>query len=172
MELNTKGRYAVMAMADLAAQAAKQTTSEAGEQVGGHATPLSDIADRQQISLAYLEQLFLRLRKAGLIESLRGRTGGYTLGRPARTIAIASILAAVEEPVKMTRCQGGEDGCVGHDRCLTHDLWTALGDHIAVFLEGVTLQDVLDGMPSHHAPSRGLSGDTVRAATAFGGIRT
>ena len=151
MELNTKGRYAVMAMADLAkhADAARATQSEAAQ---GDATPLSGIAERQQISLPYLEQLFQRLRKAGLVESVRGRAGGYGLASPASAIRISVILAAVEEPVKMTRCQGdggrGEPGCVGHERCLTHDLWSALGDHIASFLDGVTLQDVLDGMPS------------------------
>jgi Rrf2 family transcriptional regulator, iron-sulfur cluster assembly transcription factor len=142
MELNTKGRYAVMAMADLAKQA------------GGQATPLSEIAERQQISLPYLEQLFQRLRKAGLVESVRGRTGGYALGRDAGAIPIAAILAAVEEPVKMTRCTGGVDGCVGHERCLTHDLWSALGDHISSFLEGVTLRDVIDGMPGYKLTPR------------------
>lgn len=155
MELNTKGRYAVMAMADLAKQtgglAAPVTPASA---VPASAIPLSEIAERQQISLPYLEQLFQRLRKAGLVESVRGRTGGYALARPASGIAIAAILAAVEEPVKMTRCQGGEAGCVGHERCLTHDLWRALGDHIATFLDDVTLQDVLDGLPGHGPQSR------------------
>ena len=142
MELNTRGRYAVMAMADLAKRAipAPGTT-------GNEATPLSEIAERQHISLPYLEQLFQRLRRAGLVESVRGRSGGYALALPPGAIRIAAILAAVEEPIKMTRCQGGETGCVGNDRCLTHDLWSALGDHIAAFLDGVTLQDVLDGMP-------------------------
>ena len=135
MELNTRGRYAVMAMADLAKHG------------GSEAMPLSLVAERQQISLPYLEQLFQRLRRAGLVDSVRGRTGGYALTNPATAIRIATILAAVEEPVKMTRCQGGETACLGHERCLTHDLWSALGDHIADFLDGVTLQDVLDGMP-------------------------
>ena len=95
MELNTKGRYAVMAMADLAKHAAPApATSEA--------MPLSEVADRQQISLAYLEQIFQRLRKAGLVESVRGRSGGYALAVPASAIAISTILQAVEEPVKMT----------------------------------------------------------------------
>lgn len=145
MELNTKGRYAVMAMADLAKHAVPAPAAI-------EAIPLSEIADRQQISLAYLEQIFQRLRKAGLVESVRGRSGGYALAIPAHAIAIASILQAVEEPVKMTRCQIGGDGrteggCVGHQRCLTHDLWDALGDHIAGFFHAVTLQDVVNGMP-------------------------
>lgn len=135
MELNTKGRYAVMAMADLAKNS------------GDGAMPLSAIADRQQLSLAYLEQIFMRLRRAGLVESARGRTGGYRLARPAGEIAVADIMRAVAEETRMTRCSGGSIGCVGEDRCLTHSLWAALGDQIAAFLSRVTLQEVLDGIP-------------------------
>jgi Rrf2 family protein len=136
VELNTKGRYAVMAMADLAKHA-----SDA-------ALPLSAIAERQQISLAYLEQLFVKLRRAGLVDSARGRSGGYRLGRPADTISVAEIMAAVEEETRMTRC-GGEhaEPCLAGQRCLTHGLWGALGDHIAAFLKKVTLQEVLEGIP-------------------------
>ena len=134
MDLNTKGRYAVMAMADLA------------RHHGLSAVPLTDIAERQQISLAYLEQLFQKLRKAGVVESARGRLGGYRLARPIDAITVGEVMAAVEEPVIMTRCQGqGAAGCIAGDRCLTHDLWDALGDHIAGFLGSVTLKDVLDG---------------------------
>ena len=147
MELNTKGRYAVMAMADLAQHTVRG-------QAENPAKPLSEIAERQQISLPYLEQLFQRLRKAGLVDSVRGRAGGYALSRAAGDIRIAAILAAVEEPVRMTRCMGGEEGCVGHERCLTHDLWSALGDHIAAFLDGVTLRDVLEGMPGQRHVGR------------------
>lgn len=136
MELNTKGRYAVMAMADLATRA------------GGEATPLSGVAERQQISLAYLEQIFLRLRRAGLVESARGRSGGYRLGRPAAEITVGQVMAAVEEEVRMTRCGGlSEMPCLGESRCLTHGLWDALGVEIAAFLARVTLQDVVDGAP-------------------------
>lgn len=137
MELNTKGRYAVMAMADLAKYGA------------GGAIPLSAIAERQQISLAYLEQLFVKLRRAGLVESERGRAGGYRLGRPAAGISVGDIMWAVEEGVRMTRC-GGEDSmpCIAGKRCLTHGLWDALGDQIAAFLTSVTLQEVLDGIPA------------------------
>lgn len=136
MELNTKGRYAVMAMADLAKYGA------------GAAVPLSAIADRQQISLAYLEQLFAKLRRAGLVESERGRSGGYRLSLPACDVNVRAIMLAVEEDVRMTRCQG-EDAvpCVLGQRCLTHGLWDALGDQISSFLGSVSLQDVLDGLP-------------------------
>lgn len=146
MELNTKGRYAVMAMADLAKYG------------GSGSVPLSAIADRQLISLAYLEQLFSKLRRAGLVESARGRSGGYVLGRPAATIAIAEIMAAVEEDIRMTRCEadGVTKPCVGGQRCLTHGLWDALGDEIARFLSTVTLQDVLDGIRRPEAS--GLAG--------------
>ena len=137
MELNTKGRYAVTAMADLAKNGA------------GDAMPLSAIAERQQISLAYLEQLFSKLRRAGLVESARGRSGGYRLARPASSITVADIMQAVEEGIRMTRC-GGEAAapCMVGKRCLTHGLWDALGDQIATFLGSVTLQEVLDGIPS------------------------
>jgi Rrf2 family transcriptional regulator, iron-sulfur cluster assembly transcription factor len=137
VELNTKGRYAVMALADLAKH---------GD--NGAAVPLSTIADRQNLSLAYLEQIFLRLRRAGLVASARGRAGGYVLARPAPLIAIAEILKAVEEETRMTRCLDGDVGCLGDQRCLTHGLWHALGGHIAAFLEKVSLQEVLDGIPA------------------------
>lgn len=134
MDLNTKGRYAVMAMADLARHS------------GAGAVPLTDIADRQQISLAYLEQIFQKLRRAGVVESARGRLGGYRLARGVEAITVAEVMAAVEEPVIMTRCQGhGAQGCIAGDRCLTHDLWDALGEHISGFLGSVTLRDVIDG---------------------------
>ena len=117
MELNTRGRYAVTAMADIAKHA------------GDDAVPLSAISERQHISLAYLEQIFLRLRRAGLVESARGRAGGYRLGRAPDQITVAEVMAAVEEEVRMTRC-AGELGnpCHGKERCLTHGLWDALVD--------------------------------------------
>lgn len=135
MELNTKARYAVMAMADLAKH---------GE---GAAVPLSAIAERQDLSMAYLEQIFLRLRRAGLVASARGRAGGYLLARPARAIQISEIMNAVEEETRMTRCLDDEIGCLHDKRCLTHALWHALGGHIAAFLSNVSLQEVLDGIP-------------------------
>ena len=134
MDLNARGRYAVMAMADLALHG------------GSGAVPLGDIAGRQQIPAAYLEQIFLKLRRAGLIESERGRAGGYRLARPAGRIAIADVMAAAEESVAMTRCNvHGASGCVQHERCLTHDLWDALTDQIVYYLQIVSLQDVIDG---------------------------
>mgnify|MGYP001765568341 FL=1 len=112
------------------------------------AVPLSQIAERQQLSLSYLEQIFLRLRRAGLVESARGRTGGYRLGRPANEIKVGEIMAAVEEETRMTRCMDGGIGCLGEERCLTHNLWKGLGGHIAAFLWNVTLAEVLSGIPS------------------------
>ena len=142
-----------MAMADLARH------SE------GNAVPLSAISGRQQLSLAYLEQLFVKLRRSGLVESTRGPGGGYQLSSSAHEITISAIMEAVEEPVKMTRCHVQEvGGCVGDSRCLTHDLWRALGDHIVVFLGGVTLGDVIDNATAKEMtrqvrsePSAGLS---------------
>jgi Rrf2 family transcriptional regulator, iron-sulfur cluster assembly transcription factor len=148
VELNTRGRYAVTAMADLARHGAKPGAE------GALALPM--IAERQQISLAYLEQLFLKLRRAGLVESARGRSGGYRLGRPAGSITIAEIMAAVEEDTRMTRC-GGEAAkpCLPGQRCLTHGLWNALGEHISAFLDSVTLQEVIDGIPLSKQAARG-----------------
>jgi Rrf2 family transcriptional regulator, iron-sulfur cluster assembly transcription factor len=135
VELNTKGRYAVMAMVDIAKYAEQDAT-----------VPLSMVAERQGISLAYLEQLFVKLRRFGLVESARGRSGGYRLGRDPASITVAEVLRAVDEDVQMTRCgMAGEGPCVGGQRCLTHDLWDALGDHIEQFLSRTTLQNVIDG---------------------------
>jgi Rrf2 family transcriptional regulator, iron-sulfur cluster assembly transcription factor len=106
---------------------------------------LAVVAERQFLSVAYLEQLFVALRRAELVESVRGRTGGYRLARPAAAINIAEIMAAVAEDTRMTRCHDEPRGCVGSERCLTHDLWSALGHNIQSFLAGVSLQDVLDG---------------------------
>ncbi len=149
MELNTRGRYAVMAMADLAKQG------------GEAAVPLSSIADRQQISIAYLEQLFQLLRRAGLVESARGRTGGYRLARPSREIKVAEVMAAVEEEVRMTRC-AGEQGhpCLAGSRCLTHDLWNALGTEIQTFLSKISLADVVEGTISTSPSARNRTADT------------
>ena len=133
MQLSSKGRYAVMAMADLARSSQ------------GSAVPVAAIAERQELSSAYLEQLFSKLRRAGLVDSTRGPGGGYQLASEPHDITISDIMQAVEEPVKMTRCHLEDSaGCVGDSRCLTHDLWDALGDHIAGFLGNVTLGDVID----------------------------
>ena len=133
MQLSSKGRYAVMAMADLARHSQ------------GSAVPIAAIAARQELSSAYLEQLFSKLRRAGLVKSARGPGGGYRLVTDAHAITISDIMQAVEEPVMMTRCHIEDaGGCVGDSRCLTHDLWRALGDHIVGFLGNVTLGDVVD----------------------------
>lgn len=137
MELNTRGRYAVMAMADLA-------------KYGGEtAVALPAIAERQKLPIAYLEQIFGQLRHAGLVESVRGRSGGYRLARAAEVITVSEVMAAVEEATRMTRCSlGGSDGgCVGDERCITHGLWHALGSHIEGFLSRITLAEVVNGHP-------------------------
>ena len=105
--------------------------------------PLPHIARRQDISLSYLEQLFTRLRKTGLVDSTRGPGGGYTLGRSAAAITVAEIIAAVDERVDNTRCSGAGN-CQDGEQCLTHDLWDDLGSRIFGFLEGITVQDLLE----------------------------
>jgi Rrf2 family transcriptional regulator, iron-sulfur cluster assembly transcription factor len=142
MHLSTRGRYAIMAMLDLVALA------EAGKPV-----TLAMIAERQQISLSYLEQLFAKLRRGGVVSSVRGPGGGYRLPRAANEIYLAQIIDAVEEDIDLTRC--GEmhnpagptegKGCVHGAKCNAHDLWGALGRHMEQFFKQVTLQMVLDG---------------------------
>jgi Rrf2 family iron-sulfur cluster assembly transcriptional regulator len=137
MRLSSKGRYAVMAMADLARHSADPTV---------RAVALADIAARQDLSLPYLEQLFTRLRRQGLVVSHRGPGGGYRLARPADQLAVAQIVLAVDEPLDTLRCKSKSRGCMpGGERCLTHDLWEALGQHIHGFLSGVSLDDVVQG---------------------------
>jgi Rrf2 family iron-sulfur cluster assembly transcriptional regulator len=146
MQLSTKGRYAVMAMTDLA----KQTDEKA--------VSLADIASRQEISLSYLEQLFARLRRGGLVKSVRGPGGGYRLAKPAHETSVADIVLAVNEPLRATRCagQGSPKGCMlGGERCLTHNLWEQMGQQIHNYLAGVSLDDVVSGR---------LSTPTARAA--------
>lgn len=133
MKLSTKGRYAVMAMVDLAHKSR------------GRPVALADIAARQEISLSYLEQLFARLRRGNLVKSVRGPGGGYLLSRPADETRIADIILAVDEPIKATRCDAASPkGCIGQGRCLTHDLWEELGRQIHLYLSAVTLGDVIE----------------------------
>ncbi|MFM8819463.1 MAG: Rrf2 family transcriptional regulator [Phenylobacterium sp.] len=140
MRLSTKGRYAVMAMADLARRQA-----EAVER----AVALSDIAARQEISLSYLEQLFARLRRKGLVQSHRGPGGGYRLARAASATTIAEIVLAVDEPLRATRCGAKSPGCMRKgERCLTHDLWEETGRQIEAWLASVSLEDVVAGRVS------------------------
>lgn len=133
MKLSTKGRYAVMAMADLAIQS------------GGSPVSLADIADRQEISLSYLEQLFGKLRRNGLVKSVRGPGGGYMLGRVSDDIRISDIVLSVDEPLSATRCAPGSPaGCQSNQgRCLAHDLWEELTNQIHLYLSSVTLDDVI-----------------------------
>ncbi len=134
MQLSTKGRYAVMAMTDLAGRE------------GGRPVSLADIAARQEISLAYLEQLFSRLRRKGLVTSVRGPGGGYRLAKGAAETSVADVVLAVDEPLKATRCAGHGKGCMKAGvRCLTHDLWEETGRQIETFLSGISLADVAAG---------------------------
>lgn len=146
MKLSTKGRYAVMAMTDLAGHADRPCVS------------LGEIAERQQLSVAYLEQLFACLRRRGLVVSARGPGGGYRLAKPADATTIADVVTAVDEPLRATRCSGrdGLVGCMrGGARCLTHDLWEETGRQIHDYLASVSLADVLNGR---------LRPDSARAA--------
>ncbi len=135
MRLSTKGRYAVMAMTDLARRQGSATRGVA----------LAEIAGRQEISLAYLEQIFARLRREGLVVSARGPGGGYRLATDAEAVTIASIVHAVDEPLRSTRC-AAERGCLMKgDKCITHDLWAGLDDQIEAYLASVSLADVAAG---------------------------
>ncbi|MET0015384.1 MAG: Fe-S cluster assembly transcriptional regulator IscR [Sedimenticola sp.] len=130
MRLTTKGRYAVTAMLDLAFH------------FGEGPITLAEIAQRQDISLSYLEQLFSRLRKRELVSSVRGPGGGYILGRNADKIFIAEVISAVDEKVDTTRC-GGDNNCQKNERCLTHDLWHDLSDRIYDYLSDISLHDLM-----------------------------
>ena len=130
MRLTTKGRYAVTAMLDLAIHADREPVT------------LSDISERQDISLSYLEQLFARLRRKTLVLSIRGPGGGYRLGRPKDEIAISDIIDAVDESVDATRCQG-QGNCQQGEICLTHYLWEDLSRQIHDFLHGISLADLM-----------------------------
>jgi len=131
MRLTTKGRYAVTAMLDLAIHYSDGPIT------------LADISGRQGISLSYLEQLFSKLRKHGLVDSARGPGGGYRLSRPSSEIAVVEVITAVDEKVDATRC-GGKGNCQGEERCLTHELWTDLSSQIYDFLSNITLGDLVE----------------------------
>ena len=135
MRLSTKGRYAVMAMVDLAIHC------------DGKPVALAAIAERQEISLSYLEQLFARLRRGELVKSVRGPGGGYMLARGAEGTRISDVILAVDEPIRATRCNPQSPyGCTKSKmRCVTHDLWSELSNQIHLFLSSVTLADVRDG---------------------------
>lgn len=132
MRLTTKGRFAVTAMIDLALRE------------GNGPVTLAAISQRQQISLSYLEQLFGKLRRHQLVESTRGPGGGYTLARKADDITVADIIVSVDEPIDATHC-GGKENCLGEgERCMTHDLWTALNQRMVEFLDSVTLKKLVE----------------------------
>jgi Rrf2 family iron-sulfur cluster assembly transcriptional regulator len=136
MRLTTKGRFAVTAMIDLALRQDKGPVT------------LSAISQRQEISLSYLEQLFGKLRRHEIVESVRGPGGGYTLARKAQDITVADIIIAVDEPLDATQC-GGKENCHGADReqgsrCMTHDLWATLNAKMVEYLDSVSLKDLVD----------------------------
>jgi Rrf2 family iron-sulfur cluster assembly transcriptional regulator len=131
MRLTTKGRFAVTAMLDLALNGARGPVT------------LSGISERQKISLSYLEQLFGKLRRRELVESVRGPGGGYHLAREAAQLTVADIIRAVEEPLDSTQC-GGRENCHDSHRCMTHDLWEELNTTVYGFLEGVTLAQLVE----------------------------
>ena len=130
MRLTTKGRFAVTAMLDLAMGDGKSPVTLAG------------ISRRQNISLSYLEQLFGKLRRRGLVDSVRGPGGGYTLARAPQGVSVAEIIRAVDEPLDATQC-GGKENCLEDRRCLTHDLWERLNEKIYEYLASVTLADLV-----------------------------
>ena len=137
MQLSTRGRYAVMAMLDIL-----HIQSERGNEIP---VKLSQVADRQHISLSYLEQLFAQLRRAGLVKSVRGPGGGYVLGNPAYETWLGDIVNAVDEPVSVTRCnKSAQKACVNGRQCNAHYLWVAMGDCISSFLNQLSLQMVVD----------------------------
>lgn len=133
MKLSTKARYAVMSLVELAAHDAAQPLG------------LQDISDAQEISLTYLEQIFMKLRKAGLVDSVRGPGGGYLLTRSPADICIADVFEAMDESLQSTRCDAdAHQGCRANlGRCSTHDLWAAMDRELHKFLSGVTLDDVI-----------------------------
>jgi Rrf2 family iron-sulfur cluster assembly transcriptional regulator len=131
MRLTTKGRYAVTAILDLALNSQIKPVT------------LTEIAARQTISLSYLEQLFARLRKAGIVQGVRGPGGGYQLSKSLDNVSVASVIEAVNEPIDSTKC-GGEANCQHDSICLTHDLWVGLSDHIRGYLSQITLADLLE----------------------------
>lgn len=130
MRLTTKGRFAVTAMLDLALR-----------QENGPVT-LSGVAERQRISLSYLEQLFGKLRRQELVSSVRGPGGGYCLARDARSISVAQIIIAVDEPLDATQC-GGKENCLDDHRCMTHDLWSSLSQRMFDYLDSVNLHELM-----------------------------
>jgi Rrf2 family iron-sulfur cluster assembly transcriptional regulator len=130
MRLTTKGRFAVTAMIDVALHGSDNPVT------------LAAVSERQRISLSYLEQLFGKLRRHGLVDSVRGPGGGYNLAKPAASVSVAEIILAVDEPIDATQC-GGRENCLDDRRCMTHELWAGLNAHIFSFLRSVTLAELV-----------------------------
>ena len=130
MRLTTKGRFAVTAMIDLGMQPATDPVT------------LAEISQRQKISLSYLEQLFAKLRRRALVDSVRGPGGGYRLAKEMSQVSVADIILAVDEPIDATQC-GGKENCLDDKRCMTHELWASLNTHIFAFLSSVTLEQLV-----------------------------
>jgi len=149
LRLTTKGRYAVTAMLDLALHADEGPIS------------LAEIAERQEISLSYLEQLFARLRKRSLVTSVRGPGGGYRLGQAASEIDVARVITAVDERIDTTAC-GGRGNCHGDRKCITHELWQELSDSIYNYLSHISLQDLMDRYQQNEARRVAVSLDERR----------
>ena len=143
MRLTTKGRFAVTAMLDLALNEVKDST-------GSKPVTLADISERQAISLSYLEQLFSRLRRQGLVSSVRGPGGGYRVAKAHEEISVSHIITAVDELIDATQC-GGKEDCHDEGRCMTHDLWASLNNKILDYLSGVTLADMVDNKRQNDA---------------------
>lgn len=158
MRLTTKGRFAVTAMIDLA--------------LNGESGPvaLAGVSDRQGISLSYLEQLFGKLRRFSLVESVRGPGGGYNIARPLNEVTVADIIRAVDEPLDATQC-GGRENCHDEHRCMTHDLWSTLNSKMYEYLASVSLACLVEkqkqkiaaqGMPSIMADKRAIKSRPLR----------
>lgn len=140
MRLTTKGRFAVTAMLDLAIH-------ESQGAADNKPVTLAAISERQDISLSYLEQLFSKLRRQGLVKSVRGPGGGYFLAKSGSDISVSDIISAVDEQIDATQC-GGHENCKEEGRCMTHDLWTALNTKILEYLSGVTIADMVNSQRS------------------------
>lgn len=157
MRLTSKGRYAVTAMLDVALHSQETPV------------PLADISERQGISLSYLEQLFAKLRKAGLVASVRGPGGGYRLGEDAFAISVGRVIDAVDESVDATKCSGKGD-CQGGVRCLTHTLWCDLSSRISSFLNNITLGQLMNDNDILEISDRQEIGLAVKNGHASAGI--
>lgn len=149
MRLTTKGRFAVTAMIDLALNGSDGPVTLAG------------ISERQKISLSYLEQLFGKLRRGGLVDSVRGPGGGYCLARPQSGVSVADIIRAVDEPLDATQC-GGFENCRDEDRCMTHELWTTLNVKMYDYLSSVSIGDLVERHQRKQALASASAADARR----------